>query len=61
MRESYIKSATIAIFIDRCYQYYCYLANPKLQAHLRIAIGKENLLNLIETDDTLIQLKKLIK
>lgn len=61
MREKYIQMATVAIFIDRCDQYYCYLANPKLQAHLRTANPKEILLELIEKDESLWQLKKLIK
>jgi hypothetical protein len=47
MQEHNIPKATVAIFIDRCDQYYCHIINPKLQAHLRTANAKEILAEMI--------------
>lgn len=60
MQQKYIPKATVAIFIDRCDQYYCYLANPKFQAELKTANSKECLIDLIEQQESLDQLRRVI-
>lgn len=61
LQEHYIPKATVAIFIDRCDQYYCYLADQKLQAHLRTANAKDLLKDMIENNEALTQVKRLIE
>jgi hypothetical protein len=60
MQEQNIPKASIAIFIDRCDQYYCYLANPGLQAQLKTANAKTLLAAIIDREESLDQLRKVI-
>lgn len=53
MQEQYIPKATVAFFIDRCDQYYCYLADPKFQAQLRTANCKDLLAEMIQNEESL--------
>jgi hypothetical protein len=59
LQQQYIPKASVAIFIDRCDQYYCYLINPKLQAHLKTANAKDILAEMIEKDESLAQVKRI--
>jgi hypothetical protein len=61
MQHQYLEKATIAIFVDRCDQQYVHLRDPIFQGRVRTAQGKQILLELIDTEESLVTLKKFIE
>jgi len=47
MREKYLSQDIVAVFIDRCDQYYVYVADPRFQTLLRTNNAKKKLYDLI--------------